>query len=90
MRDLGDLDTAPEFLLSGEQEVLIERISWDAHFDPFTPAGDDRQNRAPRSRDPHIVLQLGHVLFGRRFFRKGPRQHELGLEHRPGRFDHPV
>ena len=36
------------------------------------------------------MLQLGHVLFGGRFFRKRPRQHELGLEHRPGALDHPV
>ena len=33
------------------------------------------------------MLELRHVLFGRRFFRERPRQHELGLEHRPGRFD---
>ena len=40
--------------------------------------------------DPHVVLQLGHVLFGRRFFRERPRQHELGLEHRAGGLDHAV
>jgi hypothetical protein len=32
--------------------------------------------------DPHVVLELRHVLFGGDFFREGPRQHELGLEHR--------
>ena len=32
--------------------------------------------------DPHVVLQLRHVFFGRRFFRKRPGQHELGFEHR--------
>jgi hypothetical protein len=30
----------------------------------------------------HVVLQLGHILFGGGFFGEGPRQHELGLEHR--------
>jgi hypothetical protein len=29
------------------------------------------------------VLQLCHVLFGGGFLRKGPRQHKLGLKHRP-------
>jgi hypothetical protein len=32
---------------------------------------------------PHIVLELGHVLFGRRLFRERPGQHELRLENRP-------
>ena len=40
--------------------------------------------------DPHVVLQLRHVLLGRRFLRERPGQHELGLEHRPGALDHPV
>jgi hypothetical protein len=34
--------------------------------------------------DPHVVLELGHVLFGCRFFRKRPGQHELGFEYRSG------
>src|SRR5262249_7973016 len=38
--------------------------------------------RRPRRHDPHIVLQLRHVFFGRRFFREQPREHEFGLEHR--------
>ena len=33
-------------------------------------------------RDPHVVLELGHILFGGCYFREGPWQHELGLEHR--------
>ena len=40
--------------------------------------------------DPHIVLQLGHMLFGRRFFRERPGQHEFGLEHRAAGFDHAI
>jgi hypothetical protein len=31
--------------------------------------------------NPHIVLQLRHVLLGCGFLRERPRQHELGLEH---------
>ena len=37
-----------------------------------------------------LCCSCGHVLFGRRFFRERPRQHELGLEHRPGPLDHAV
>jgi hypothetical protein len=33
------------------------------------------------------MLELGHVLLGRRFLRKRPGQHEFGLENRPGRLD---
>ncbi len=40
--------------------------------------------------DPHIVLQLRHVLFGRGFFREGPGQHELGFEHRAGGLDEAI
>src|SRR5262249_51083135 len=32
--------------------------------------------------DPHVVPELGHVLFGGCLFGDRPRQHELGLEHR--------
>ncbi len=41
-------------------------------------------------RDPHVVLQLRHVLFGRGFLREGPRQHELGLENSARALDHAV
>jgi hypothetical protein len=34
--------------------------------------------------DPHIVLELGHILFGRSLLGERPGQHELGLEHRCG------
>src|SRR5262245_59677074 len=30
--------------------------------------------------DPHVVLELGHVLFGSRFLGERPGQHEFGLE----------
>jgi hypothetical protein len=45
------------------------------------------QHGRPGRGDPHIVLQLRHVLFGSRFLRKIPRQHELGLEHGAGRLN---
>ena len=44
----------------------------------------------PGAGDPHIVLQLRHVLFGSGFLRERPGQHELGFEHRAGRFDQAV
>src|SRR5262245_34237341 len=40
--------------------------------------------------DPHVVLELGHVLFGRRLLGERPGQHELGLEHRLGALDDSV
>ena len=30
--------------------------------------------------DPHVVLELGHILFGGRLLGKRPGQHELGFE----------
>ena len=56
-------------------------------LDPLSAAGDHRQHRRPGSHDPHVVLQLGHVLLGGRFLRERPGQHELGLENRPGGLD---
>ena len=41
-------------------------------------------------RDPHIVLDLGHVLVCGGFFREIPGQHELGFEDRFGCFDDTV
>ena len=38
-------------------------------------------HRAPQVGDPHVVLELGHILFGRRRLGERPGQHELGLEH---------
>jgi hypothetical protein len=36
-------------------------------LDPFAAAGDHRQHRGPAGHDPHIVLQLRHILLGRAF-----------------------
>ena len=40
--------------------------------------------------DPHVVLQLRHMLFGGRLFRERPWQHELGFEHRAAGIDETV
>ena len=53
-------------------------------FHPFAAAADDRQYRCARGNHPHVVLQLGHVLFGSRLFGEIPRQHEFGFEHGAG------
>jgi hypothetical protein len=37
-----------------------------------------------------LVLDLGHVLFGRALFRERPRQHEFGLKDRSRGSYHPV
>src|ERR1700730_4244346 len=44
-RRLAALDAAPEFLLRGQQEVLVERISGDRNFNPLAAAGDHRERR---------------------------------------------
>jgi hypothetical protein len=64
--------------------VLIQRIGGNRDLDPFAAAGDDRERRHPGVGHPHVVLELGHVLFGRPLLRERPRQHELGLVDRPG------
>ena len=89
-RGLAGLDAAPELLLGGQQQVLVERIGRNRHLDPFAAAGNDRQHRGAGGGDPHIVLQLGHVFLGRTFLRERPWQHELGLEDGTGCLDHPV
>src|SRR5437899_8068503 len=34
--------------------------------------------------DPHVVLELGHILFAGRFLGKRPGQHEFGFEYGSG------
>src|ERR1700730_62678 len=70
--------------------MLVQRVGRYLDFDPSAAAGDDREHRAGRIGDPHIVLELGHMLLGRRLFRERPRQHEFGLEHRASALDHAV
>src|SRR5262245_31756241 len=52
--------------------------TWAMYFS--AAAGDERQHRRPQVGDPHVVLDLGHVLFGRRLLGERPWQHELGFE----------
>ena len=44
-RRLAIFDTAPEFPLSGDDEVLVERIGMGLDLDPFAAAGNDREHR---------------------------------------------
>ena len=83
-------DAAPELLLGREKKVLVERVGINLDLDPFAATGNYRKHRGARGDHPHVVLELRHVLLGRRLFREGPRQHELGLEHRACRLNHPV
>ena len=53
-------------------------------LDPFAAAGNHRKDSASRCNHPHIMLQLRHVFLGGRLLGERPRQHELGLEDRPG------
>ena len=89
-RGLAALHAAPELLLSGQQQVLVEAVGRDGELDPFAAAGDDREDRQLGIGDPHVVLQLGHMLFGRPLFGERPWQHEFGLKNRPSGLDHAV
>lgn len=70
--------------------MLIERIGVNLNLDPFATAGDDRKHRTSGGHDPHVVLQLSHVLLGSGFLGEGPRQHELGFKNGAGLFDRAV
>src|SRR6266540_3716134 len=89
-RRLAALNEPPELLLGGQQEVLIERVCGNWNLDPFAASGDDREHGGLGIRDPHIVLNLGHVLLGRALLRERPGQHEFGLEHGSSAFDDPI
>ena len=89
-RGLAAFHAAPELLFRRQKQVLIERIGWYLDLDPLAAAGDNRQHRGGGIGDPHVVLELGHVLLRRRLFRERPRQHEFGLEYRASAFDNAV
>src|SRR6266851_5255232 len=89
-RRLAVPDAAPELLLCGQKEMLVQRIGMDREFDPLPSPRDDRQNGRPGIGDPHIVLKLRHVLFGSRFFGERPWQHKLGLKYRAARINQAV
>src|SRR5262252_5861840 len=69
-RGLAILNAAPEFFLGREQEVLVEGIGRDGDLHPFAPSGNNREHRRLGVYDPHIVLELRHVSFGRDLLRK--------------------
>src|SRR5262249_20335370 len=79
--DFASLHTAPEFLFRRHEDAEIKWVHGNRDLHPFAPARDDREHRGTQVGDPHVVLELRHVLFGGCFFRERPRQHELGLEH---------
>src|SRR2546430_9554480 len=79
-RALAALDAAPEFLFRRQKKVLIERIGWYLDLDPLAAAGDNREHRGRSVGDPHVMLELGHVLFRRRLLRERPGQHEFGFD----------
>src|SRR6266545_3747951 len=78
------LHAAPEFLFRRHQHAEIERVHGDRDLHPLAAPRDDREHRGSQVGDPHIVLDLGHVLFGCGLLRERPRQHEFGLEYCPG------
>src|SRR6516165_588164 len=80
--DFARLYTAPEFLFRRHEDAEIKWVHGNRDLHPFAPASYDREHRGTQVGDPHVVLELRHVLFGGCFFREVPWQHELGLEHR--------
>ena len=86
-RRVTGLDAAPELLFGRQQQVLVQRIGGEDDFHPFAAAGDNRKHPCLGVGDPHVVLQLRHVLFGRTLLGEAPGQHELGLKDGSGSFD---
>ena len=80
-RGLAAFHAAPEFALGSDNQVLVKGIGMGGDLHPFAAAGDDRQHGRSGRHHPHIMLELRHVFLRRRFFRKRPGQHELGLKH---------
>jgi hypothetical protein len=64
VRDFVGLDAAPELLFGRDQDAEVEGVQGNGDLDPFAAAGDDGEHRASQMGDPHVVLELGHVLFG--------------------------
>src|SRR5947209_5673852 len=76
------LHAAPEFLFRRHEDAEIKWVHGNRDLHPFAATGDDGEHRGTQVGEPHVVLELRHVFFGGCFFREGPRQHKLGLEHR--------
>src|SRR5215472_19084355 len=84
------LDAPPEFFLRRNKDTQIERVHGDRDLDPLAAAGDDQQHRGPQMGDPHVVLDLGHVLLGRGLLGERPGQHKLRFEYGFGSVYDPV
>ena len=67
--------------------MLVERVGGEGDFHPFAATGDNRKHPCLGIGDPHVVLQLRHVLFGRALLGEAPGQHELGLKDGSRSFD---
>jgi hypothetical protein len=63
VRDFAGLNAAPELLFRRQQNGEIERVLRNGDLDPFPTAGNDGEHRTPQMGDPHVVLDLRHVLF---------------------------
>jgi hypothetical protein len=77
----------PSASKTAASEEKIARAAHGNDLHPFCAARHHGQHSRPGGHDPHIMLQLGHILLRSRFLRERPRQHELRLENRPGRLD---
>src|SRR5262245_40582365 len=62
--------------------MLVEGIGRDLDLDPFAATGDDREYRGGGVGDPHVVLDLGHMLLSGRLLRERPGKHEFRLKDR--------
>src|SRR5436305_13495613 len=82
-RAVAALNAAPEFLFRRQKKVLIERIGWYLDLDPLAAAGDNREHRGRSVGDPHVMLELGHVLFRRRLLRERPGNMNLASNTAP-------
>src|SRR5215510_1982260 len=70
VRRFAGLHAAPELLFRRDQDAEIERVHRDRDLDPFAAPGDDREYRPPQMGNPHVVLDLSHILFGGSLFGK--------------------
>src|SRR5262249_16196898 len=55
---------APELLFRRGQNAEVERVHGNCDGDRFAATGDDREDRGPQVGDPHVMLDLRHILFG--------------------------
>src|ERR1019366_9610819 len=66
-RGLTTLDAAPELPLRRNNQMLVEGIGMGLDLNPLTASCDHGKYRISSSHDPHVVLELRHIFFRRRF-----------------------